>query len=248
MNIPSEEKLWAVIPAAGIGSRFGATLPKQYAEIAGAPILEHSLRVIVDNLPVAKVVVALATDDQYFANLAIGNRPNVTTVVGGASRAASVLNALRALANHAADDDWVLVHDAARPLLQPRDLRNLVLALQRHPVGGILAVPVRDTLKRVARQDESSNGMPPLIEATIDRERVWCAQTPQMFRFGLLHSALQAGLQSANTAAMITDEASALEQAGYTVAVIEGDPSNLKITTADDLSYAEFLWRRRHET
>lgn len=224
-------EFWLVIPAAGIGSRMQAECPKQYLRVAGKTILELTLACFLDHPSVRGIVLALAENDSWWPQLALSADPRLHTVHGGAERADSVLNALHALSSLGAQaDDWVLVHDAARPLLQRDDLDSLLTDLKNDPVGGLLAAPARDTLKQVAADGRVIN--------TIDRSMIWHALTPQMFRLGLLQNALAEGLQ-AHVA--ITDESSAVEWAGFTPRIIEGRASNIKITHPEDLLLAESL-------
>lgn len=219
-------RYWVIVPAAGSGSRMQQDVPKQYLGLLGKTILEHTLAIFVDSLEAAQIVVCLAPSDEHFAKLEVSSR--VETAVGGASRAESVLNGLCAI--DAKGQDWVLVHDAARPCLSKHLLMRLVESLADDQVGGILAVHAKDTLKQAGEKQR--------IASTIDRAEVWQAQTPQMFRYGKLKDSLSRAM-SAN--AEITDEASALEWAGYAPRLVEGDARNIKVTTPDDLLLAEFL-------
>ncbi|QEY58477.1 2-C-methyl-D-erythritol 4-phosphate cytidylyltransferase [Pseudomonas sp. C27(2019)] len=222
MSLPS---FWLVIPAAGIGSRMQAACPKQYLSVAGKTILERTLECFLEHPSVQGIVLALAEHDRWWPQLSLAVHPRISTVVGGAERADSVLNALLALPGRGAKaDDWVLVHDAARPLLTREDLDRLLTRLAADPVGGLLAVPARDTLKHV-----SADGC---VLKTIDRSVIWHALTPQMFRLGLLQHALAAALQAQ---VAVTDESSAMEWAGFTPRVVEGLASNIKITCPEDL-------------
>jgi 2-C-methyl-D-erythritol 4-phosphate cytidylyltransferase len=231
-------KCWAVIPAAGIGSRFVNTssnsTPKQYAHINGRTILEHSAHTLLQNKQLQKVVIAIHVDDIQARQLPSLKHEKVHFVEGGATRAESVFNALQFLREYSEPDDWVLVHDAARPCLTATDLQKLIDTLYDNPVGGILAVPATDTLKQVDGHT---------IEKTVDRSAIWQAQTPQMFRFGLLLDALQ---YSADKKTSITDEASALEIRGHSARVVEGSRSNIKITYFDDLALAAFYFSQQH--
>ena len=224
---------WAVMPAAGSGQRMQQALPKQYIEIGGNTIIEHSAGVLLDNDNIKQLVVCTAVDDPIWPSSALSNRSRVTNALGGDSRAQSVLNGLNALAD-ATSNDWVLVHDAARPCLSAMFLDKLITALKNDPVGGILAMPAKDTLK-VAQPESASTCS---ILKTTDRALIWQAQTPQMFRFGLLKDSLQQALEN-NVA--ITDEASALEWAGYHPKLVESDARILKVTTPEDVALAEFL-------
>lgn len=223
---------WAVIPAAGVGARMAADRPKQYLQLGGLTILEHSLNCFLDHPQLKGLVISLAVDDPYWPTLACSADSRIQRVAGGQERADSVLNALLHLhAQGAHDDDWVLVHDAARPNLSRGDLDKLLYELADDPVGGLLAVPARDTLKRA-----DSNGR---VTETVDRSLIWQAYTPQMFRLGALHRALADSLVSDVS---ITDEASAIEWAGQSPRLIEGRSDNIKVTRPEDL---EWLRQRR---
>ena len=225
---------WAVIPAAGIGARMAADRPKQYLQLGGLTIIEHSLLCFLDHPRLKGLVVSLAVDDPYWPTLPCALDSRIQQVAGGKERADSVLNALLHLhANGADDNDWVLVHDAARPNLTRADLDNLLAELADDPVGGLLAVPAKDTLKRA-----DANGR---VTETVHRSLIWQAYTPQMFRLGALHRALADSLVS-NVA--ITDEASAIEWAGQSPRLIEGRADNIKVTRPEDL---EWLRQRRVE-
>ena len=226
----SSNRRWVVIPAAGRGDRFGGTLPKQYASLAGAPVIEHTLGCFDGIARIAGIVVALAADDTRFHSVKLPRTP-VHTTVGGATRAASVLAALDWLLNGpAADQDWVLVHDAARPLLARADTEALINECEHNGIGGLLGVPVADTLKR------ATGGH---VRATVTRDDVWRAMTPQMFRLGPLQRALRAAGPEA------TDEAMAMEMAGVAPAMVRGSTENLKITTVQDLVVAAAVMASR---
>lgn len=219
----------AVVPAAGIGSRMQADKPKQYLTIGDHTILEHTLNALNRHPAISRVVVALSPDDQYFAQLSVSKAPWLTTVKGGESRADSVNNALATLA----DNEWALVHDAARPCINQQDLNKLVeLTHDKAFHGGILATPVRDTMKRAKPHSHK-----PMIDHTECREDLWHALTPQLFRAGDLRDALARAL-AAN--AVVTDEASAMEFAGHAVMLIDGNPANIKVTRPADLPLATF--------
>jgi len=226
---------WAVIPAAGVGARMAADRPKQYLQLGGKTILEHSLDCFLDHPCVKGVVVSVAVDDPYWPGLRCASDPRIQRAAGGQERADSVLNALLLLhAQGAADSDWVLVHDAARPNLARSDLDRLLFELADDPVGGLLAVPARDTLKRADAKGR--------VSATIDRSTVWQAYTPQMFRLGTLHRALADSLV-ADVA--ITDESSAIEWAGQAPRLIEGRSDNIKVTRPEDLEWLRQRWAKR---
>ncbi|ATL93636.1 2-C-methyl-D-erythritol 4-phosphate cytidylyltransferase [Aeromonas sp. CU5] len=213
--------LTAIVPAAGIGSRMGADCPKQYLQLAGKTILEHTLARLLAHPAIAQVIVALAPHDRWFEALPVATDPRIVRVEGGAERAFSVLNGL-----HVAQGEWVLVHDAARPCLTHGDLDALIAAAMDCG-GAILGSRVRDTMKR---SDGEGN-----IIATVEREQLWHALTPQMFPTRTLQRALEEGLLLGAT---ITDEASAMERAGFTVRMVEGRADNIKVTRPEDLSLA----------
>lgn len=220
--------LTAIVPAAGIGSRMGADCPKQYLTLAGKTILEHTLGCLLSHPGIARVIVALAPHDEWFEQLAVAADPRVLRVEGGSERAYSVLNAL-----HVVEGKWVLVHDAARPCLTQGDLDALIASAMACD-GAILGSRVRDTMKRT---DGAGN-----IVATVEREQLWHALTPQMFPTGTLKRALEEGLA---LGALITDEASAMERAGFTVKMVEGRADNIKVTRPEDLSLAELFLQQQ---
>ncbi|MGP9825904.1 2-C-methyl-D-erythritol 4-phosphate cytidylyltransferase [Ectopseudomonas khazarica] len=225
-------RFWLVIPAAGIGARMAADRPKQYLQVAGRSILEHTLQRFLDHPALRGVVVSLAADDPYWSALAVASDPRIRRAAGGRERADSVLAGLETLKNEgAADDDWVLVHDAARPNLALEDLQRLLDSLADDPVGGLLAVPARDTLKRAGADGR--------VQKTVDRSVIWQAYTPQMFRLGALRQALAQALRAQ---VAITDEASAMEWAGLAPRLVEGRADNLKVTRPEDLQYLQVLW------
>ncbi len=224
-------KLWMVIPAAGSGRRMGSGTPKQYLRVAGATVMEHTVNRLCAVPGVSALVVAVAPDDAVAVSLPYRDYSRLRFVCGGAERADSVLAGLRALHAEAGPDDWVLVHDVARPCVGLEDIARLIDTLRDDPVGGILACPVRDTLKR----ETAGSGR---ISETVTRTGVWQAQTPQMFRYGLLSSCLTDALAAG---ADITDESSAVEWAGHAPRLVAGSSSNIKITFPDDLACAGFL-------
>ncbi len=223
---------YAIVPAAGSGSRFAADQPKQYLDLLGRPLLFHTLAALTACPDIERVWVVLAPDDRWWSRhdwSELG--PKLETVrCGGATRAASVTNALRAAAMVAADDDWILVHDAARPCLSAAMLDALLTELADDPVGGILAVPVADTIKR-ADADQR-------VAATEPRDGLWQAQTPQMFRYGQLEKALKNEMA-------VTDEAGAIEAIGLKPKLVRGDATNLKVTWPADLALAAMILRAR---
>ena len=212
-------RLWAVLAAAGAGVRFGGELPKQYHQILGRPVIHWSLAPLLARGDIAGVVVLIANRDEHWSGCRPAD-PRVRTVEGGSTRAASVINGLAALAGEAADDDWIIVHDAARPCLAEADLDHLIRRLGDEPVGGLLALPVADTLKREA------GGR---VADTVDRQRLWRALTPQMFRYGALRAALTATPD-------VTDESAALERAGQRPVLVPGRGDNLKAVSYTHLT------------
>ena len=227
----TERAFWCVVAAAGSGTRFGSGSPKQYATLAGKPMLAWTLERLVAHPRIAGVMVVHAADDAYWPHLSISRDPAVRETTGGASRADSVLAGLRALGDTVSAPDFVLVHDAARPCVPAADISRLVdLGV---PAGGaLLAAPLRDTLKRAEDGQR--------VAATEPRDARWRAFTPQLFR----HGELVAALEAARAAGIdITDEAMAMERAGHRPLLVEGSERNIKITTRDDLALAEFLLR-----
>jgi 2-C-methyl-D-erythritol 4-phosphate cytidylyltransferase len=222
--------LWAVIPAAGRGTRFGGDVPKQYLEVAGRPLIAHALQALLAHPRVAGAMVALSPDDARWPDWTQWNGKPVMRCVGGGERADSVLAALHALPAQVDDNTLVLVHDAARPNLRGTDLERLIAVAETAEHGAILAAPVRDTLKRAGQGDR--------IAATESREGLWRAFTPQAFRRGALIAALE---QARLDGVVVTDEAMAMERTGARPALVEGREDNLKVTTAADLALAEYL-------
>jgi 2-C-methyl-D-erythritol 4-phosphate cytidylyltransferase len=221
---------WAVIPAAGVGRRMGADRPKQYLTLAGRTVLEHTLDIFIRSPRITGLAVAIGGEDEYYRELTIRSDKPMLVVHGGEERCHSVLNALRALKYQAADDDWVLVHDAARPCLSDEDLARLLDTLHDDPVGGLLAAPVTDTLKRADAEG--------CVAETVDRSGLWRAFTPQMFRYAMLMEAMESARQQG---LLVTDEASAMELDGHAPRLVEGSPANIKITSPADLALAEFF-------
>lgn len=224
-------KFWLIIPAAGVGSRMQADCPKQYLRVAGKSILEHTLGIFLRHPQLQQIVLPLAVHDRWWQHSRLADDLRITRVEGGKERADSVLAGLRVLpALGAAAEDWVLVHDAARPLLQQGDLQLLLDSLQDDPVGGLLACPVRDTLKRA-----DANGR---VESTLSRECIWHALTPQMFRLQALTDALEGALAQGIA---ITDEASAMEWRGLSPRLVPGRSDNIKVTRPEDLQLLTVL-------
>ena len=220
------ERIWFVVPAAGASRRLGGAMPKQYLRIAGRTVLEHALGPLLAHAAIAAGAVVIAEDDLHWAGLPEAVRSRVVVAPGGRERADSVLSGLRALES-AAPEDWVLVHDAARPCLAGGDLDRLIGQCRPDPVGGLLATPVTDTLKR--------SGDDQRVLETVAREGLWQAQTPQMFRQGLLLQALTGALAAGECP---TDEAAAVERMGLRPRLVEGSTFNIKITRAADVEFA----------
>lgn len=237
MDFEQSERYFVVMPAAGIGQRMGEKTPKQYLEIDGQTLIERSLQVFINATEIQRVVVALHPQDQHWANLDIARNHKIDTVIGGATRAQSVLSGINNLmgTHHAKPKDWVLVHDAVRPCFN--SIASLISKTKQHPVGGLLGLPISDTVKFV----EDNH-----VDHTVPRQQLWRAQTPQIFRIGLLHDCLTRALKAGVS---ITDEASAIEWGGYKPLMIQGASSNIKITTPDDLAFAR-AWcaQRQKET
>ena len=224
-----ELKYWAIVPAAGIGSRMQASKPKQYLMVAGKTIIEYSLQPLLADPRIEKVVVVLKKDDTYFSNLSIAKHKKIMTTIGGKERCHSVQKGLDLLNSYAMENDWVLVHDAARPLLAASDLNKLIKKVQEHEAGGLLGVPIHSTIKRV---DDDAQ-----VLETIPRRHLWRAFTPQIFRFGILCKALQKALPNNTT----SDSAKAVEQLGYSPLMVEGRSDNIKLTRTNDLIWVQQL-------
>ena len=240
---------WLVMPAAGASQRFHGDTPKLYAPLAGRTVIEWALAPFLADSRCAEVVVALAPDDNGWARLGAHGgaahaprSPAMSVVTGGAQRSLSVRRALAALEGRAGAEDWVLVHDAARPCLDPQDLERLLGQLAQHALGGLLAVRAADTLKRAR---EAAGPAPvPEVAQTVDRTGLWRALTPQMFRYARLCQALDVAHAGGR---FPTDESQALEWQGEHPALVEGHASNLKITTAADLLLAASVLQARHD-
>lgn len=217
-----------LIPAAGSGSRMGSELPKQYLPLLGLPLITHTLKVFSSSPRIASIHVVLSADDADWQRLMPALHAKVKVWrCGGATRAATVLNGLQAMQPGVAENDWVLVHDAARPGLNLVLLNRLLDALQHDAVGGLLAIPLADTLKRADAENRVAN--------TESRESLWLAQTPQMFRYGMLKQALQ------KAGGAPTDEAQAIEALGFQPRLVPGELRNLKVTYPQDLAIAEAI-------
>ncbi|TCS39110.1 2-C-methyl-D-erythritol 4-phosphate cytidylyltransferase [Paucimonas lemoignei] len=225
-----DSRYFALVPAAGVGARLGANCPKQYLPLAGKPMLLHVLETFAASPAIAHCFVVVSAEDAYIdeviaASSALTGRVTVLRH-GGATRHESVLNGLQQIRQQLRDDDWVLVHDAARPGLSESLIGKLIAALRDDPVGGLLALPVVDTLKR---DDTDAR-----VAETVPRAGLWGAQTPQMFRYALLRRALE-------EVAEVTDEASAIEALGLAPRLVEGSVRNFKVTLPQDIALAELL-------
>ncbi|WP_375177286.1 2-C-methyl-D-erythritol 4-phosphate cytidylyltransferase [Marinobacter mobilis] len=228
-----DPRFWLVVPAAGIGQRMQADCPKQYLRIHNRFLLDITLSRMLEHDLFAGCMVPLHSEDRWWPETEAGTDRRVATCEGGRERADSVLLALTALAGQARPDDWVLVHDVARPCLSSADLLRLAEQLKDDPVGGLLAAPVTDTLKIAGVGREGIE-----VRGTQDRSQLWRALTPQMFRFELLRKALE---RAERAGRVVTDEASAIEMAGHTPRIVEGRPDNIKVTLPADLSMAAFI-------
>jgi len=228
----NQAKYYAVVPAAGVGKRMQADKPKQYLSLLGKAVLEQTLTRLLNADVFTAIAVAISKEDPYWSKLDVSKKPQIITADGGKERADSVLSALSALENQANDNDWVLVHDAARPCITCEDITHLIDTLKDESFGGILALSSHDTLKQVEGDT---------VQATIDRRTIWRALTPQMFRYGVLKTALE---QTEGNLA-VTDEASAIELTGGSVKIVEGRSDNIKITRPEDLALAAFYLERQ---
>lgn len=224
---------WIVVPAAGVGARMGSTFPKQYLPLAGKTVIENTLERLLALPNIAGIYLVLSPEDNHWDGLSLAENSRIRRIAGGAERCDSVLNALEHLQEIASPDDWVLVHDAARPCVHEHSILKLIDEVKNHAVGGILGVPVGDTLKQV---NDST------IRSTADRRFLWHAQTPQMFRIDLLHNCLRKALADGK---VITDESSALECYGYQPLMVQGRSDNIKITRPEDLAIAVILLQQQ---
>lgn len=242
----ARSRCYALVPCAGTGTRAGTAGPKQYESLAGRALVLWTLEALAGVGELAGTLVVLSPGDTQFAALAAEGDSEAagacwSAAVGGATRAETVAAGLgELLARGAGEGDWVLVHDAARCLIRPEAVRRLIEACRDDPIGGLLAMPVADTLKRSDGQAVAER-----VSATVSRTEMWAAQTPQMFRIGALRDALREGL--ARPGSSITDEASAMEARGRSPRLVRGDFDNLKVTWPDDFALAERLLRSRDQ-
>lgn len=233
----STDKVHALIPAAGRGTRYGGGMLKQYLPVLGKAVIVHSINAFRYHPLISSVTVILAADDQWFDSAVGALSASIARVTGGQTRAESVRNGLSYLSEQYAESDWVLVHDAARPCLSNTSLDRLLDQGLQSTDGAILAMPVSDTLKLAGESQE--------IDSTVNRHALWAAQTPQLFRVGTLARAIDA----ANEAGVeVTDEASAMEFAGFYPKLVMGSAANIKITHSSDLAIAEALLKRKGQT
>ncbi len=232
----SGPRFWAVVPAAGIGLRMGGETPKQYLLLLGRPIIAHTLARLCNHPRISGVVVALAADDRWWPEMRTEYARAPLVVAGGVERRDSVLSGLDALSEHESALDWVLVHDAVRPCLRDEDIDRLIDTLSADDVGGLLATPVKDTMKRSNRDHR--------VRETVSRESLWHAQTPQMFRLGALRDALRLSVAEDRD---VTDEAQAMELFGARPRLVQGHEENIKITRPEDLELAEMFLSRRQQ-
>ncbi len=225
---------WALVPAAGAGRRLGGATPKQFLSIGGRSVLRHTLDALA-GCPSVTGLVVVGDRRNLPAELenGIAGKPCLIAE-GGHERCHSVLNGLRRLAENVSDDAWVLVHDAARPCVRSADIEKLLAEIIGHQVGGLLGIPVSDTVKQIDNKR--------LVNSTLDRRKLWRAQTPQLFRLGQLRTAIEEALRAG---VEVTDEASAMEHAGWRPKLVEGHLDNIKITGPDDLDLAEFYLRQQ---
>jgi len=221
-------KVWAIIPAAGIGKRMNSTIPKQYIQLAGKTILEHSVSKLLASHEVAGAIVGICANDENWNQLKIDHPRFLNSYSGGSERIHTVLNGLQYLQNHASEKDWVLVHDAVRPCVEVEDINKLIKCGLKSESGAILAHKIVDTVKRVNEKEE--------IQKTLDRNELVLAATPQLFPISLLKKALTQAIEKGKIS---TDESAAVEALGLNPLIIEGKRTNIKITAAEDLEIAK---------
>ena len=228
-------RYWGIVPAAGIGTRMKVKCPKQYLKVGGRYILDHALSVLFCSPQVQKIVVSISPDDAYWHSTQASQESKVMTCIGGQQRVHSVWNALTHIKPYAEPDDWVLFHDAVRPCLSYKEL-NRLFVLDADPVGGILALPIVDAIKKSDSEQ--------YIQDSLERRDLWRALTPQMFRYHLILDAIENVI---NTDHEVEDEASAMQIAGHPVRLVEGDTANIKLTYPADLSFVEAYLDVRNE-
>ena len=222
-------RIWAVIPAAGVGKRYSSDIPKQYLPLSGIPVLLHSINKLVKLDEIEEILVVLNPEDTFWEKLNLSH-PKVKAIHGGLQRCNSVNSALEELSGRAKKGDWVLVHDAVRPCISDSDLKKITSIVNDEEVGGLLAFPILDTIKEVGENLD--------VQKTIPRGNLWSAMTPQIFRYEVLKQALEAAIMAGES---VTDEASAIEAIGLTPRIIQGEKTNIKITHPSDMVLAESI-------
>jgi len=232
MSITTDKNIWAIIPAAGVGSRMNADRPKQYLPLLGKTVLEHTVTRLSQHPLIDNVVLAISPNDDYWPAIA-ASLPGINVVAGGKERCDSVLNALFFIIKYCQPDDWVLVHDCARPCIRSSDISQLIHIVLEKGDGGLLALPVTDTLKF---------GNNNIVEHTVDRRDMWRALTPQMFKVKALYHALQ---RCVERDIVVTDESSAIEAQGGQAQLVTGQADNIKITLPQDLALAEMFLKQQ---
>ena len=211
----------------------GGDIPKQYVSVCGKTVIEHTINNFIDREEIESICVSISESDKYWTTLPISKNKKIIMTVGGSERYQSVYNGLSAIKDEVNNDDWVLVHDAVRPCIKKEDVERLINELQNHPIGGILAVEVVDTLKKVGNED---------VVRTIERKKLYQAQTPQMFRIKLLKKALEKVVEDNG---YVTDEAEAIERLGHSIKIVSNSKSNIKITHNDDLKLANYYLNKQ---
>ena len=229
----SAQKCWCLVPAAGSGSRLDTKTPKQYIDLLGKPLVCHSLDTLVSSPYISGVAVGLASGDEWWQQHISGKYAILGTYTGGESRADTVLRGLYFLEPHVDDEDWVLIHDAARPCVKASDIERLVLGSENSSSGALLAIKTTDTIKKEDEHHSSAQ--------TIPRDKLWQAQTPQIFLYTILRDALEACDRVG-----LSDESAAMEMAGYRPRLVNGTVENLKVTTIEDLGLAKTILRARY--
>lgn len=226
---------WVVIPAAGIGRRMHTAIPKQYLSLLGYPVIRHTLNTLLNHPRIKGIVIAINAEDRWWPSIysTLFHSKPIIQVIGGVQRCQSVLNGLVALQHLVSPDDSVLIHDANRPCITATDIDQLLLKGLTDSVGGILATPIRDTVKLATTGDR--------ILTTVDRNKLWHALTPQLFKLGLITQVLKTAL---GIGTLVTDEASALENSGFYPLLIRGRADNIKITYPEDLVIAAYFMRK----
>ena len=238
-----KNKFWAVVPAAGVGNRMESDIPKQYLSFSGKTVLEHTLERLLGLSLLESVVVVIAEGDPFWPTMPISQHPKIKVAKGGVERYQSVLSGLEELSQWADADDWVLVHDVARPCVRLSDVLNMVECVQNHAVGGLLGCAVSDTMKRA--DEHAVAGVSEVCREVLKTESrvgLWHAFTPQMFRLAILERALKMAVQNGD---IVTDEASAVELLGYRPLMVPGARDNLKITYSEDLALAQYYLDRQ---